>query len=87
MIDFVSAKSKNPYGEIGDNIKDNGGLTSSSNEKDWDSFRNYIHSYNPQVSHYRLEHCSIRRYLELHFNIRTMWSEYNKTESSVSYYT
>lgn len=40
--------------------------------------KNYIESYQPQVSHYKLAHAPFRRYLQCDLNITKMWKYYTE---------
>ena len=57
-------------------MEDGRGKGVPSNKKDHASIQQYIESFNPQVSHYNLEHAPFRRYMDSDLTITAMWEDY-----------
>ena len=87
VFDFIKAKTQYSEEVLRSVLVDRRGSTTPSNKKDHKTIKEHIHSYNPQVSHYRLEHAPNRRYLEPYLTIKDMWNDYIEKHEKFSYYT
>ncbi|CAH1109435.1 unnamed protein product [Psylliodes chrysocephalus] len=58
---------------------------SPPNKTDGLIFKDHIHSFNPQVSHYKFVHAPNRRYLSSDISITDMWKDFCETIENVSY--
>ena len=66
-------------------MEDGRGKGVPSNKKDHASIQQHIESFNPQVSHYNLEHAPFRRYMDSDLTITAMWEDYKSKGFDVSY--
>ena len=66
-------------------ISDWRGSTLNPKKLDQALIEAHILSFNPQVSHYKLDNSPNWRYLEPHLTITDMWKDYNLTHEAISY--
>ena len=69
ITEFMKAKQRSPEDNVTP-IADNRGKSTPPNKLDHGVIRDHINSFNPQVSHYNMEHAPKRQYLESNLSIR-----------------
>ena len=85
ITEFVKAKTDSNT-SASKLIQDKRGSAPNPTKLDEEAIKSHIESFNPQVSHYKLDHAPHRRYIEPHLTIAEMRRDYNsKHTPSISY--
>ena len=79
---FIKAKKA---GDAESLIQDKRSKAAPKNKLDKDLIKEYLMSYHPQLSHYKLQNVPHKRYLEPHLTITAMWEDYKSKHGDISY--
>ena len=77
VTEFVAVKARDESSAVAP-IKECRGQHEPWNKKNKVVIREHINSYHPTVSHYKLAHAPLRRYLEPGLTITGMWRDFCK---------
>ncbi|XP_061737270.1 uncharacterized protein LOC133539160 isoform X2 [Nerophis ophidion] len=84
ITEYVKAKVMSPDKAISPTTEGRG-HHEPPNKIDRSVIREHINSYHPVVSHYKVTHAPLRRYLQPGLTISSMWREFCETKQKVSF--
>jgi len=84
IAEYVNAKVKSPDCVVSPTTEGRG-HPEPANKIDRSSIREHINSYHPVVSHYKVNHAPLRRYLPPGFTITSMWRDFCERKQKISF--